>query len=342
MVSGQVSARRLATSVFAVVLATLGLLAYAKSQRHWSWFFRADDPVFFRAIARSPFGDGRAFVAMHRSFEASYRYGRIGYPLFGWLGALGRPGLAGPSLAVLNIVAISATPALAILLMDRYGGPPIFGVSVLLAPGLLIMFQYAYSEPTAIALILAGFLLAASNRRGAAIAIFAAAILVREVAVLALVPFFWDAWKRRDVKSARAWLVALVPYVVWTVVVRIRVGEFPFLANDPSRKNALSFPFVGMYDALRDHQSSAAFVALLLIATAAFGVAAAWWARRLPIAGAAATMSLFALCTGPNTIQYAGDTLRILVLPHVLAILCCAYAVSVRSSETGTRSEIAH
>jgi hypothetical protein len=192
------------------------------------------------------------------------------------------------------------------------------------------MFQYAYSEPTAIALILFGFLLAASHRRGAAIAVFAAAVLVREVAVLALVPFFWDAWRRRDAKAARLWLLAVVPYVVWTVVVRVRVGEFPFLANDPSRKNALSLPFVGMYDALRDHQSSAVSVSLLIVATAAFGVIAAWWARRLPIAGAAATLSLFALCTGPNTIRYPGDMLRILIIPHVLAILCCAYAISAR------------
>jgi hypothetical protein len=36
-------------------------------------------------------GRGEAFRRIGFSYEASYRYGRIGYPLLGWVLALGHP-----------------------------------------------------------------------------------------------------------------------------------------------------------------------------------------------------------------------------------------------------------
>jgi hypothetical protein len=335
MADGRASARSLAISVFAVVLATLAVLAYRSSHHHWSGFFPAGDPAFYRAVARSPFGDGRAFRKFGEGFEASYRYGRIGFPLLGWIVALGRPSLIGPALASLNLIAIAAAPAVAIYLMDRYGAQPVTGVSVLLAPGLLILYDRTYAEPTLLVLILLGFFFAAGEHRGAAVAMFAAAMLVKEVAILALVPFLWDAWRRRDARAARIWLTALVPYACWMIFVRLRVGQFPFLSKDPSRSRALSLPFVGVYDALHHHHSDAGVIAVVVVATAVLGVAAAWWARRLPIAGASAAFGLFALCAGPNTTAYLGETLRLLIIPHALAILCCAYAISVRLKRDG-------
>jgi hypothetical protein len=332
MADGQPSARSLSISVFAVVLATLATLAYRTSHHRWSWFFRAGDPVFYRIVAHSPFGDNRSFRAIREGFEASYRYGRIGFPLLGWLAALGRPSLVDPMLASLNLIAIAAVPAIAILLMDRYGAPPVTGITVLLAPGLLVLYDRAYAEPTLLAILLLAFLFEARNHRRAAIGVFAVAPLVKEVALLALIPFLWKAWRQRDWHAARSWLLAVVPYAIWVLIVRVNVGEFPFLANDPSRREALTGPFIGMYDAFRDHQHNAAIVTALVLVTSAFGVTAAWWARRLPIAGAAGAFSLFALCAGPTTIQYLGETLRLLVIPQALAILCFAYAVCSRSN----------
>jgi hypothetical protein len=223
-----------------------------------------------------------------------------------------------------------------VLLIDRYGASPVAGVIVLLAPGLLILYDRAYAEPTLLAIVLLTLLFEAAHQRGAAVTALAVALLVKEVAILALVPFLWRAWRDRDWRAARTWLIAVVPYAFWMVWVRIRVGEFPFLSNDPSRRGALSVPFGGIHDALRDHQKGAAFISVMIIATAIAGVAAAWWARRVPIAGAAAAFSLFALCTGPTTTAYLGETLRLLVIPHALTIFCCAYAISLRLQQSPT------
>jgi hypothetical protein len=339
MADGQPSARSLSISVFAVMLATLIALAYRTSHHAWSWFFRAGDPVFYRIVARSPFGNDRGFRTIHEGFEASYRYGRIGFPLLGWIAAFGHASLVDATLASINLIAIAAIPALAILLMERYGAAPISGIAVLLAPGLLVLYDRAYAEPTLLAILLLAFLFDARGNRTAAIVTFAFAVLVKEIALLALIPFLWKAWRKRDWHSFRTWLIPVVPYAIWMVVVRVNVGEFPFAAKDPSRSGALTLPFVGMYDALRDHASNAGLVTALVLFTAVFGVAAAWWARRIPIAGAAAAFSLFALCTGPTTIAYLGETLRLLIIPHVLALLCVAQCVGSRATSSSARRD---
>ncbi len=111
---------------------------------------------------------------------------------------------------------------------------------------------------------------------------------------------------------------------------RFRVGELPFAAKDPSRSNALSAPFVGMVDALRRDTPNAALVAVALLATVAVAAYGAWSARGLPIAAAAGLFAVFTTCTGPNTTAYSADTLRILIVPQILGLLCLAYAWSRR------------
>ena len=294
------------------------------------WFFRAGDPVFFRAVARSPFGTGHAFRASGFGFEASYRYGRIGFPLAGWLLALGHAAWVEWALVGLHFAAIAAVPALAIKLLEAHGVKGAWGACVLAAPGLLILHDRAYVEPFLVCVILIAFIVNARGYSYAALAVIAYAILVKETAALALLPFAWHAVRVRDRKLLGGVALALVPYIAWSSWVRARVGEFPFLADDPSRRRALGLPFSGAANVLQHHAPDATAVVVVIVATAVFAVVAAYAARDIPLAGATAAFGVLALCAGPETLKYLGETLRLLIVPQVLAIICVVYAVRSR------------
>jgi len=319
--------------VFVAVLGVLLLLAHQQARGGWAWFVRQGDPVFFAAVARAPFGGGGAFRAMGVPFEASFRYGRVGFPLVAWALTLGRPSLVPAGLALVDLVSIAAVPALSVLLLDGYRANPLGGVATLAAPGLVLVYDRAYAEPFMLALVLLGFLCEARGRRGAAIAVFAGSILVKETAILALTPFVWQAARRRDWPTLGSWAAALVPYLAWATWVRVRVGEVPFLADDHSRRDALRLPFVGMVEALRDGHADAAIVTIILVTTVVVGVGAAWFARAIPIAGATLAFAVLTASAGPNTINYLGDALRILVVPQVLSIICIVWAVTSRTAD---------
>jgi hypothetical protein len=72
------------------------------------------------------------------------------------------------------------------------------GAVVLLVPGLIAAFEYVFADPLMIALILLALVLDASQKRRPALVALAAAILVKEIAEVALVTWFWRAWTRRD------------------------------------------------------------------------------------------------------------------------------------------------
>jgi hypothetical protein len=331
------STHSLVWPALAVSVAVLGfVLVLASPVWHegLSWFFRGSDPRFFYEVARSPLGDGGAFSRLGIPFESSYRYGRIGYPLLGWLLAFGHPAWLTFTLEALNLAAIIAVPLLSLGLLDAYGVAPLGGLLTAFVPGLYVLATHAYSDGLLVAILLLGYLLEARGGRIAAKGAFAYATLVKETAILAILAMFIRALRRRDLRDASGWALAVVPYFAWATWVRFRVGEFPFLSNDPSRKNALSAPFVALFDAWRggSHQTKA--VVLIVLLTAGLGTLVAWAARATPVAGAAGAFALFALCTGPTTLAFPGDTLRVLIVPQVLCIVCGAYARAVRPAGT--------
>ena len=74
------------------------------------------------------------------------------------------------------------------------------------------------------------------------------AILVKEIALLALLPWAWRAIRHRDATALRRIAATVIPYAAWCVWLRLRVGEFPFFAHTANRSDALSLPFVGIRD----------------------------------------------------------------------------------------------
>src|SRR5258708_4033026 len=161
-------------------------------------FFDGGDERMFWLTTRDLFGTGHGFAALGRAAEIPYRYGRVGLPFVAWVLALGHPGWVGITLIAVNVVAIAAIPGLAATLLDGYDVPPVLGLLVLLAPGLLVLIENVVAEPLLIALILFAYQLDQRERPGAAKGVMAYAILVKEVAVLALVPWVLRAVQARN------------------------------------------------------------------------------------------------------------------------------------------------
>jgi hypothetical protein len=314
----------------ATALAMLVLVARALASHGEAVFFNEGDAYLFRETARDLFGQGHAFAAVNRVSEIPYRYGRMGLPLLAWLLALGRSGWVTWSLIGIQVASIAAIPGLAAALLDEYGAPAIGGAVVLFVPGLLIVYDKVFADPLLIALILLAYLLDSRGRPKSALAVLAYAVLVKEVAALALLPFLWRALRGRDLRGAAGVVSTLLPYAAWCVWLRWRVGEFPFLAHTISRTAAFSAPGVGIHDVIAAKTPNYQVVVGMVLVTVVLGLAGAWRARRFPIAGLAAAYAVLAACLGTNALRYEAETMRVLALPQVLALLCIVVAVTDR------------
>jgi hypothetical protein len=294
-------------------------------------FFHEGDATFYRAVALDPFGKGAAFTRHGYGFEIAYRYGRIGLPFTAWTLAFGRAGLIPWTLVIVNLVSIAAVPGLAVVLADEYGAPPLVGAAVLCSP-LLFIRGVVEAEPLLITLILLAYVLESRNQRRGALVTFACAILVKESAVLALLPWLWKSARGRDVKGFAEHAATGIPYAAWCIVVRIRAGEFPFLARTPSRADAIGWPGAGIRKVLAGdapHDSTAVVLALIAIALCCAG---AFAARRVPIGAFAGVLAAFFLCLGPFALRYSAEVFRLLSLPFVFAVLCLAVAAGRRGA----------
>jgi len=302
-------------------------------------FFNDGDSAFYLLTARLPFANASAFARM--SGEIPYRYGRVGFPLTAWLLALGRPGLVPWSMIAVYLASLAAIPGLAATLLAEYQVPPFRAVFVLLTPGLLLATGLVYAEALQVALILLACLFEVRSCRRAALVTLAFAVLVKETSILALLPWLGTATKRRDARQLLRCVAVAVPYALWCLWVRIRIGEFPFLARTGSRTGALRPPLIGFRDALHAHSPNHSFIVTVTLLTFLLGVLGSWSARRYWIAPITAAFTTLIPCYGPSALYYVIENLRLLSVPTVLAILCLVTAFSSPAGLT-RESEVRH
>lgn len=188
------------------------------------------------------------------------------------------------------------------------------------------------AEPLLVALLLSANVLDQRERPVAAKCVMAYAILVTEVAILALVPWVWRAIRARDRRAIAGLTATLVPYAGWCVWLRWRVGEFPFLAHAESRSGALGLPFAGIQDVVAARAPDYQLTVAMVLVTALLGACAAWIARRNPLGALAGLFAALALCLGPSALRPQGETIRVLVVPQVFALLALASALGSRST----------
>jgi hypothetical protein len=308
-----------------VSLTILTVLVLVRQGEHA--FFTAGDSRYFLLTARDLFGTGRGFSAIDVvdvTTQVPYRYGRIGLPLTGWVLTLGRPPLAGWGMIAVNLAALTAIPGLAAVYLSDHRAPPVAAAFIFVLPAYVLLYGTVVSDPLLVALILGAYVLDGRSYRRSAVATLAFAILVKEIAVLALVPLVWRELRRRDLRRALIVSSAVLPYAVWCAWVRVRIGAFPFLADTAPRRGALGWPLGGIRYSLDHWPFEGATIFGLLAFTIALGAAGAWAARGHQIGLLAALFTILTLCLGSEALRYIGETVRVFLLPQLFGGLALA------------------
>ena len=279
---------------------------------------------YFLQIARQPFGTGSGFGAPLVGGVA-YRFGRIGYPLTGWLLAFGRRDWTATTLTLVLVASFGAWIAFAAEHLRRGGRSPLLGICVLGTPFAILWFALpiGISEPMAGALLLLAFLYERDGRYRAACVAAAVAILTRELIVVAFIPLAWRAWSDRRWAGARDWMLACVPYGAWCVWVRIRVGHFPFLDPARARRDAMALPFLGWLRTLNGPlgrgQDFAVLIAAITVLTASLIAAQGRWTY--PVTHGALALAALVACFGSGVFALPGEALRVMAPAQVLLLI---------------------
>ena len=315
----------LAAGVAAAVL----LLVIASSGH--DALFRSDGDLF-RRVATDPFGDGSA-IAAPDVYGTSYRYGRILFPLLGWLLALGRAGWVSWTLPLVDVVGFGLLGAAAVELLARRGRRAQRVLALAAVPALWLSMAIAYSEPLVIGLTLVALLLWEQGRRRPALAVAVLVLLAREVMLLAFLPIALGALRRRDWRTAGAWAVTGVPLAAWWLWVWVRVGSFPVLDPSLSRREAMALPFTGMRTLVAHGEARADMWVVFVLALGTAVAAVALWRRgaRGTLAGAALGLGLLMTALGPNALRSPGEAVRVLAPAQVFVALV---AVTTSRRET--------
>src|SRR5207244_2006650 len=129
-----------------------------------------------------------------------------------------------------------------IILLYGEGASVWWALACAVNPSLIIGVQADLAEPMAMALSLAGLLLYLRKRVGWTALALAAALLTREVAILFVVPLLAAEIGARHLRRALALLMAVVPYLVWQVVLWRVFGQ----AGVGMSKGNFDLPFIGL------------------------------------------------------------------------------------------------
>ena len=300
-------------------------------------FYDPSDAPLFLGVARNPFGNGRHFVGKALVQGVAYRYGRIGFPIVGWLLALGRPAAVPWTLAIAFVAAFGFWVVFAAEHLRRGARSPWLALWVFGTPWALLWISVPeiVSEPMAGALVLLAYLYERDGRHKSARVAAAVAILTRELMLVAFLPLAWRDWQKRRWLAVRDWSLTLVPYAAWDVWVRVRVGTFPFMDPSMSRRDALSLPLVGWYRTLASPLDNgqgwgvlAAFVTVLLVALIA--IRGNWL---YPITHGAVALAALSLCYGVSVFAFPGEALRVMAPTQVLLLIAACDRSHRRTKE---------
>jgi hypothetical protein len=190
--------------------------------------------------------------------DPAYRYARPLYPAVSRLAALGRTDAIPPALLVVNWLAIAVGTAAFALLMCRNGLSTWLALLYGLAPGLVLAVHRDVTEPLAYALAMLGVLALSGNRRRSLLGsgvLFGLAGLARQTTLLfplaygvALLLEQRDASEspqstgRGIVAIGGFFVLALAPYIGWTLAIHAWLGDFS------SGENWLLTPFGWLFE----------------------------------------------------------------------------------------------
>jgi hypothetical protein len=292
----------------------------------WRHLFIDSDAPFFLGVGRHPFGSGQ-LPGNPLEYGVAYRYGRILFPLTGWLLALGRPSWVSATLLGTFIASIGAWVAFAAEHLRRNGRRPALALWILALPFMLLTFMrpVVISEPTAGALLLLVYLFERDGRRRGVYVTAALLVLTRELMVVALLPLMWAGWKQRRFAAVREWAFVCLPYAAWSVWVRLRVGQFPLLDPSTNRRQALAAPFTGYWHIWRlpasgtqEFALATAFLTMFVTVAVIVGARGHW---RFPLTHGALALGAVVPFFGVSVFLFPGEALRVLVPIQALLLI---------------------
>jgi len=305
----------------AVVVAAL--IAVGADGRHG--FYGQSDAPLFLAVARRPFGTGHPFPGKPLVQGVAYRYGRILFPLAGWLLAFGRPAATKWSLAAVYAGSFGAWVTFAAEHLRRGGRNPRMALWIFATPWALLWFVFpeVISEPMAGALVLLAYLYERDGRQRSARVTAAFAILTRELMIIAFLPLAWRAWRQRRWLAVRDWSLVLAPYLVWITWVRFRVGQFPFLDPSTSRRNAFSLPLTGwlrtINGPLDNGQGWGVLIGAVTVMAVLLVALRGKWVY--PVTHGAVALAAISLCYGVAVFAFPGESIRVMAPTQMLLLI---------------------
>jgi len=279
-------------------------------------------------------GDGHAFAAIAEDplmrrpevfqdpRDFAYREQRPVWGYLAWAGSLGGADRVGWVLLMLTVLSCGfATAVTALLLLDRQSSTwwallvPVVGFETLteLTPELF-----------AFALLGLAVWCWTRSRRGAAVALLSVAALTRETMLVGVAAIaLWEMWEHRarithGIRHAALLAIPFLVYGAWIVVVRLRLGNWPFNRSG----ERLGFPGAGLADGFgrADAPATVAFWVLVGVALVVTGLALA---RRDPLTWIATAFLALGAVLGPDVwITNAGYQRTLVPL-----FLCGAIAV---------------
>jgi hypothetical protein len=289
-------------------------------------YWHGDAPSFL-AVARDPFGSGHGFPGDPLAQGVAYRYGRVLLPFVAWMLALGRSARVPWTLAAVYVASVTAWIAVSAEHLRRSGRQPRLAWWILLCPFASLWLFAAptvVAEPMAGALVLLAYLYDRDGRRRGSSVAAAAAMLTRETMAIAFLPLVWRAWREEGRRGVMRWMLTGLPYAAWTVWVRVRVGNFPFLDPASNRRDALAPPFVGWWQTLhrplQNGQEYGLIVGGLTLCIAGF-VAVRCRGGYRPLVWAAVCSTALVTCYGWSVWEFPSEAMRVMAPVHVMLLI---------------------
>lgn len=300
-------------------------------------------PLFNEGVAGAENGyDGQfAYYIATEGFNATpkldnppaFRYQRILYPLLSAVLAFGQRDLIPWTMILINVVAHGvAAGALSYLLRLRTRASGWWALVPAVWVGSLLSVTLDLNEPLAMALALLGLCFYFRERPVLGAVLFALAGLAKDLGlVLAGGLFLYELTRREWWRAARLALIAVGPFLLWLVTLRVWLGAWVDTSLDGRPRLPLPIPFAGLFYA--DGALSFGLILLwAMIPALVLLIAAAVAIRRQPSVAAkpepylALAAALFVALTPPATIAEMVSTFRI--MPPLLAATLLFFALT--------------
>jgi hypothetical protein len=229
-------------------------------------FVRYDGHYFYQ-IAYRWFETPEAIAQMPLDYgnrdevPSAYRYQRIFYPVLVRLAALGQPWLIPWMLILVNIVAIGVGTWATEKILIRLDTSHWYALAYGLYGGNFIALRTDMAEAVTQTLVQLAILAWLQRRYSWGVAAFALAILTKETAVLFVIGYMAYQLIRRNWRLLLMLATAVIPYLLYQVVLYFWLGEVGIGGNEPF----IFIPLGGWLVAAQIHFGAFILISLMIV-----------------------------------------------------------------------------